>query len=98
MAESWEAFKDPDDRKDYSLSWSDLLVPDGDTIDTAAWEVVSGDGSLTIYAEDQSDLTTTIWVSGGTSGVKYDVRCRIVTTSTPPRQHDRTRTIKVKTL
>ena len=45
-------------------------------------------------AGESNDLTTvTVWLSGGTAGVKYDVACRITTTG--GRTDERTVSVRV---
>ncbi len=94
MALSWEAVKDPDEIKDYSLNWAALLAVDSDTIVTSDWAVVTGSG-LTIDSTSDSDTTTTVWLSGGTIGVTYELRNRVTTLG--GRTYDQTVKLRCKT-
>ena len=76
--------KDPDAELDYGFDWSEWLqnVPEGesaDTIESSTWAVTGEDSSLTVGATGNDDTTTTVWLSGGTVGLTYVVRNRIVT-------------------
>lgn len=89
MALTWPT-KDPDEVLDYNIDWSDRLV--GDTIATSTWIVPTG-----IVADSQAKAatTTTLWLSSGTLGAKYDILNRIVTVE--GRTMDQTVTMKIKT-
>lgn len=76
----------------------------GATISSATWTVPSG---LTKDSSNQAAVTirgvnyaintvTTIWLSGGTAGVDYEVHCRIVTSDA--RTLDRTVRVRVAEL
>lgn len=67
--------KDPNATLDYTFDWSDWL-PSADTISSVAWQVSPG---LTTASVSNTTTTATIWLSGGTEGEKYSVRCRITT-------------------
>lgn len=81
--------KDPDAVLDYSIDWSDWLG--SDTISTSTWEVDSG---ITEDSNSNTDTVTTIWLSGGTAGKKYELTNRITTTG--GRTDDRTIIIVVR--
>lgn len=66
--------KDPDAILDYAIDWTSWL--NDDTISTVTWTVPSG---ITKTAQSNNASVSTIWLSGGTSGVEYSVTCRIVT-------------------
>lgn len=68
-------YKDPDDRKDYTIDWSKWLEA-GDTIASVAWVV---DAGINNDAVAHTTTTATIYLSGGTAGVSYNVTCRITT-------------------
>lgn len=93
MAMTWEAVKDPDDVKDYSLSWAAELAANSDTINTSTWTVEVGSG-LTINSTSKSDTTTTLWLSGGTANVTYELLNRITTAG--GRTLDQTMKLKCK--
>lgn len=82
--------KDPNAVLDYRVDWSAWL-PEGDTIDTSTWTVPSG-----INKDSESNDTTsaTVWLSGGTAGVNYQLVNRVTTAG--GRTDDRTITISVR--
>lgn len=88
--------KDPDEVKDYTYDWEDIL--DGDTISTSTWSIASGGSALVIDtpAATNTNSTATFWASGGTIGVTYQILNRITTAG--GRTYDRTRKLKVKSL
>lgn len=91
MALSWEAPKDPDEVKDYSIDWLKLLGTD--TIIASNWIVPSG---LTKDSDSFSDSATIIWTSGGSAGESYSLTNRITTAG--GRTYDRTVKLKMKVL
>jgi len=84
----WPA-KDPDEVLDYNIDWSDRLV--SDTIATSTWVVPTG---ITAESEDKAATTTTLWLSSGTLGAKYDILNRIVTAE--GRTMDQTVTLRIR--
>ena len=86
---SFAAIKDPQGLLDYLIDWEAFL--DGDFIDSVLWIVPDG---LVSEAEAHDNTTATIWLSGGTVGMTYDVVCRITTIG--GRIDDRTIAICVK--
>lgn len=80
--------KDPDAILDYEWDWSDWLGTD--TISTAT---VTADSGLTVVTTTKTTTTVTTWLSGGTVGISYKVKCEIVT---PTRTDDRTIIVKVE--
>jgi len=66
--------KDPQAILDYSVDWTDWL--ETDTISGVAWTVPTG---ITQTAVSNTTKIATIWLSGGTAGVSYDITCRITT-------------------
>ena len=66
--------KRPGNAATYAQDWSDWLG--ADTIESAAWDVPDG---LTGSQATFTDTTTSIKLSGGTSGVDYEVVCTITT-------------------
>jgi len=91
MSISWTPVKDPDEVKDYSLDWSALLV--ADAISTSTWTLSSGVG-LTIGVTSHTGTLSTVWLSGGTAGVNYELLNRVVTTG--GRTYDQTVKLKVR--
>ena len=66
--------KDPNAVLDYTLDWT--LWLNGDTITSDTWTVPGG---LTSVLEVTTARTSTIWLSGGTTGTEYTLVNRIVT-------------------
>lgn len=66
--------KDPDEVLDYQVNWSEWLG--ADTITTSTWTVQTG---ITDGLKTNTSTTTTIWLSGGTAGVEYEIKNKIVT-------------------
>jgi hypothetical protein len=79
--------KDPDARLDYTIDFSTYLGTD--TISSVAWTAPG----LTVNATTNTTTTATIWLSGGSAGKVYRVRCRINTAGA--RTDDRTFEIEV---
>jgi len=82
-------YKDPDAVLDYTIDWETWLG--SDTISTSTWTVPSG---ITKNTDTNTTTTTTIWLSGGTAGISYDLLDRIVTAA--GRTEDRTIAIIVR--
>lgn len=86
--------KDPDAVLDYKFDWSGWLAS-GETI--VSKEISASDGlSVSSSSITDDDTSVTVWLSGGTAGVWYDVTCRITTSSSPARIDDRTIQIECK--
>ena len=81
--------KDDDARLDYVIDWTEWLG--GDIINTSSWETEEG---LLIDADTNDGSRTTVWVSGGTIGVIYDVTNHIITDA--GREDERTIRIYVR--
>jgi len=82
--------KDPDAVLDYSVNWVDWL-PEGDAIATSTWTAETG---ITIDSDSNTSTAATVWLSGGTEGVRYSVTNHIVTDD--GREDDRTLEIIIK--
>lgn len=82
--------KDPEAKLDYGFDWSAWLAT-GETISGSTWDVPAG---LTVVSNSHNGTTSSIWLSGGTSGVDYDITNHIVTSAA--REDDRTMKIKVR--
>lgn len=80
--------KDPNATLDYVINWTSWLA--GDTIASSAHTVPTG---LTLVSESETTTHTTVWVSGGTAGQKYEIICRITTAA--GRIEDRTIELKI---
>jgi hypothetical protein len=73
--------KDTEATLDYLISWSQWL-PSGDTISTSSWSIesISGDSDpLASTDTGSTDTTTSVTLSGGTSGNLYKVYNTITT-------------------
>ena len=86
---TFSAVKDGNSLLDYLIDWEPFLS--GDFIDSVLWIVPDG---LVSEAETHDNTTATIWLSGGTVGMTYDVVCRVTTSG--GRIDDRTIAICVK--
>lgn len=92
--------KDPDERDDFKLHWSNRIAPLGDTIpdDGSLWEIVTDQtGSLNplnIYDSDvyNAGLSTRVWLEGGVAGQTYELLNTVVTAGARTLQ----RTVKIK--
>lgn len=73
MTLKWDP-KDPDEVLDYQIDWSGRLKDD--TIQTSIW-IVPPD--ITKNSDTHTDTTSTIWLSGGTEGLRLSITCRITT-------------------
>jgi hypothetical protein len=87
----WDALKDPDEIKDYSLDWSEVLEG-GDTLIDSEWTVTSGD-NLTIVSQPYTSTHSIVWLSGGETGT-YHLLNRVETFG--GRIYDQTVKLKVK--
>ena len=100
MAQS-EWVKDPDAVLDYKFDWKALTNGTGTSDWLAAGETIAShtideDTGITVDSSAQTDANTsvTVWLSGGTDGTEYKVRCEIVTSGS--RTDERTMKIKVR--
>jgi hypothetical protein len=67
--------KDPNAVLDWAFDWSRWLSTD-EEVSSAEVEVDEG---LTKDSQSNTTDTVTVWLSGGTLGVTYEVTCRITT-------------------
>lgn len=83
--------KDPNDELDYIVDWNASPKPflGTDTISTSQWIVPAG---ITSILETKTASTATIWLSGGTAGIIYDLVNRIVTVGGRKADH----TVKIR--
>jgi hypothetical protein len=68
--------------------WLDV----GDSIATSAWSFTDLSGqatTITLQTPTFDTETTTVWITGGTSGVTYLIENTITTTNNPSRQVSR---------
>ena len=90
--QTWSAVKDPDEIKDYTITWTDLL--EGDTISTSVWDIPTGLTEPT--ASSNTSTVSKIWIGGGTSGQSYNVSNSITTAG--GRTYNRTIILVVRSL
>ncbi len=81
--------KDPDATKDYQINWATWLGTD--TIGTSTWTVPTG---ITKVTDTNTTTTTTIWLSGGTNLIDYELTNKIV--SANGRTEEDTIVVKVR--
>lgn len=84
---------------DYKFDWAPFTNGAGkptDWLDTANGEViitkaVTADAGITVDLDvlTDNDTSVTVWLSGGTAGINYDVVCSITTNSAIPRTDSR---------
>lgn len=79
--------KDPNATLSYELDFTDWLG--SDTLSSVAWSAPG----LTVESFTNTTTSATIWLSGGTPGRVYPVRCRVTTAG--GGIDDRTFTIEV---
>jgi hypothetical protein len=84
-------FKDPDAVLDYAFDWSDWL--DSGAGEAISSHTIDADTGITVDSDSESSGVVTVWLSGGTAGTTYAVRCEIVTDDS--RTDERTMIIKV---
>jgi hypothetical protein len=84
----WSA-KDPDEVGDFTIDWSGRLS--GDLISTSTWTVPAG---LTKGSDSHDRTSTTVWLSSGVLGARYQILNRIETLG--GRQMDQTVLLKIK--
>jgi hypothetical protein len=88
MGKRWPN-KDPNEVLDYAIDWSQRLA--GDIIDTSTFTVPTG---IVMNSQSKTNTMTTVWLSGGSEGVSYDILNRIVTNG--GRTMDQTVELRVK--
>lgn len=101
MAIADSFIKDPDAVLDYKFDWKALTNGSGTsdwlaTAETISSFTIDADTGITVVSSSKTDANTTVtvWLSGGTAGTDYAVRCEIVTSAT--RTDERTMTIQVR--
>lgn len=102
MSTSFDTFiKDPDSTLDYKFDWKAETNGSGTSDWLAAAETISShtidaDTGITVDSSTATDTNTsvTVWLSGGTAGTDYAVRCEIVTNAA--RTDERTMMIAVQ--
>lgn len=84
-------YKDPQEVLDYVFDWGTEHLEAGETI---TGRTVTVDAGITKDSDTATTTTVTVWLSGGTAGVSYQVACRITTSAA--RTIERTITVKVQ--
>lgn len=77
---SWPT-KDPNEVLDYQLNWAnadDPRLETGETITSSTFSVEEGDVVIDSSSYVASGLTT-VWLSGGTAGIRCTILNRIIT-------------------
>lgn len=70
---------DPDSDLDYQIDWAAWLAT-GDSIASSTWTVPAGLTAGTgAQAPTHTATTATIWLSGGTAGITYQVTDHVTT-------------------
>jgi hypothetical protein len=82
--------KDPDDVKDYTVDFSNLL-PTG--VNLTGTATVTADAGITVDASAVASPDVTVQLSGGTAGDRYNVSVEIGTDASDPETYDRSITI-----
>lgn len=93
--------KDPDAIEPQGCDWTAWLAElgAGVTIATSVWAIDGGPDAVLVLSNPTilpGNLKTQIMLSGGTVGVQYLVRNRIVTTTSPTSGDDRSFTVLVQ--
>jgi len=94
MATDWPD-KDPDDVLDYTADFSDYM--DGTEVFTGSPTVTAESGiTVNSSAFDATNTKIVAWLSGGTDGKRYLVRCKGTTDNGVARTIERTMRIAVR--
>lgn len=88
--------KDPVAILDYTFDWTLWLADIADTIVGAPVITITPSGALALSSQSNTAQKVTAWLSGGVTGKKYQVDCKIVTASVPPRTDSRSIFVKIK--
>ncbi len=89
-------YKDPDSVLDYLVRWIEWL-DSGDTISTSSWVIEDDDGTLVIDSDENTTITTTVWLSAGTNGITYTLTNTVVTAGARTIEKSFTLTIQEST-
>lgn len=90
MVDDTHYIKDPSAVLDYLFSWATWLAQ-GETIST---HTVTPDPGINLDSHPATGTGVTCWLSGGTSGQRYEVHCHVTTSQ--GRQDTRTLTVDVQ--
>ena len=93
--------KDPNAVLDYVFDWAASTNGTGSSdwlasAETISTKTITSTTGITVDSSTITDSSTsvTVWLSGGTAGVDYEVACKIVTSAS--RTDERTITIMVR--
>ena len=89
MSAQQRFLKDPQAVLDYEIDWAAWL-PAGDTITATTWTATTG---IAMVSNTFTDTKATVWLSGGTENVTYNLTCHITTAA--GREDDRTIYVRV---
>lgn len=93
--------KDTNEILDYSIVWTDVLAA-GEAIASSVWNVAGVDLLLTIGVSERAHTfgvnSTTLWLLAGTVGATYRLTNHITTSHSPPREYERSFSLKVSDL
>ena len=84
-------YKDPNDIADWGCDWT-LWLSEGEIITSSSWVVPNG---LVAVSDSNTNTTTNVFLSGGSSGTAYIVTNRITTNQS--RSEDRSMRILCQT-
>jgi hypothetical protein len=73
--------KDPATKRPFDWDWSSWCENEGTDLATAEWSAPDGITIEDVPPSIITDNVATVWISGGTAGVPYDVTCAITTES-----------------
>ncbi|MFC1996984.1 hypothetical protein ACFLXI_05175 [Chloroflexota bacterium] len=82
-------YKDPDGVLDYKFDWDTWCA----VSETISSYTIDADTGIVVDSDSESSNVVTVWLSGGTAGQTYAVRCEIVTSD--DRTDERTMLVKV---
>lgn len=74
--------KSPIENIDFELDWTKSLK--GDTISVSVWDIPPDLGESTT---DNTNTTTTVWLTGGVDGTSYNVQNVVTTAAGRVMQH-----------
>lgn len=91
----YDFVKDPQAKLDYVIDWqSNGYLEPGETLVTSTWIVPDGLIKGDPHPESNDSYTATIWLSGGTAHLGYEVTNRITTSK--DRTDERSITVRVE--
>lgn len=86
--------KDADATLDYLFDWTNWMVA-GDAIASYVVTISGSDSALTNPTSVLSTPTVRVWLTGGTVGVTYTIKCHITTSNSPARIDERDFSLKI---